>query len=179
MLWKMSRDGRAPWRGSSRRRRRGAHHLCLINKYMLTKNDLSVEEWNALRDVPHWVGFAMLLAGSSGLGTIKEFVALAKGILEGQSSDVPLIRDMTTQAEVQGAELSVRGSLGGPDTKVSKDRMKSIALERVTAALSVLRAKGSADEVSAFRQWLYSIAEQVAKAAKEGGFLGFGGTQVS
>ena len=146
---------------------------------MLTKNDFSAAEWDTLRDVPHWVGFAMLLAGSSGLGTIKESVALAKGIFAGQSSDVPLIRDMTNRAEVQAADLSVRESLGRPDTKVSKDRMKSVALESVTSALSVLRAKGSPEEVSAFREWLYGIAEQVAKAAKEGGFLGFGGTQVS
>jgi len=29
------------------------------------------------------------------------------------------------------------------------------------------------------RRWLYGIADKVANAAKEGGFLGFGGTRVS
>jgi hypothetical protein len=57
--------------------------------------------------------------------------------------------------------------------------MKILTLERVANGLSVLGAKASPDEVSQYRQWLYAIAEKVAKAAKEGGFLGFGGTQVS
>lgn len=52
-------------------------------------------------------------------------------------------------------------------------------MERVRTALSLLAGKASADENQAFRTWLSAIAERVAKAAKEGGFLGFGGTQVS
>ena len=31
----------------------------------------------------------------------------------------------------------------------------------------------------AFKAWLGAIAERVAEASKEGGFLGFGGVQVS
>ena len=62
---------------------------------MLTKNDFTSTDWNMLRDLPHWVGFGVLMAGSSGLGTVKETMAIAQGIVEGQSSDVPLIRDIT------------------------------------------------------------------------------------
>jgi hypothetical protein len=146
---------------------------------MLTKNDFPTADWNTLRDVPHLVGFATLLAGSSGLGTVKESMAIAQGIIEGQSSNVALIRDLTNTAEIQSAQGSVRDTLGGLDAKVSKDRLRSLALERVAAAVSILDAKGSPEEGNAFRQFLYGVAEKVAKAAKEGGFLGFGGTQVS
>jgi hypothetical protein len=34
-------------------------------------------------------------------------------------------------------------------------------------------------EAQAFKGWLVSIGQKVAEAAKEGGFLGFGGTRVS
>jgi len=146
---------------------------------MLTKNDLSPTDWNILRDVPHLVGFATLLAGSSGLGTVKESLAIAQGIIEGQSSNVALIRDATNRTEMEAAQTSIRETLGGLDANVSKDRLKSLALERVTGAMSVLDKSASSEEASAFRQWLYGIAEGVAKAAKEGGFLGFGGTRVS
>ena len=146
---------------------------------MLTKNDFSPEDWNSLRDLPHLVGFATLFAGSSGLGTVKESLAIAQGILEGQSSNVPLIRDLANRAEIESAQAAIRETLGDANTKIPQDRMKSLVLERVGTGLSVLGVKGTLEEVAAFRQWLYGIAEKVAKAAKEGGFLGFGGTQVS
>jgi hypothetical protein len=146
---------------------------------MLTKNDFSSTDWHTLRDAPYLVGLATLVAGSSGLGSVRESMAIARGIIEGQSSDVALVRDLTNHTEMQEAQSSMRDRLGGLDASVSKDRLKSLALERAAAAISIIDAKGSPEEASAVRQWLYSIAERVAKAAKEGGFLGFGGTQVS
>jgi hypothetical protein len=35
------------------------------------------------------------------------------------------------------------------------------------------------DDEPAFKAWLQAIAQRVAEAAEEGGFLGFGGVQVS
>ena len=147
--------------------------------FMLTKNDLLATDWNTLQEVPHLVGLAALVAGASGLGTVKESVALAQGIMEGQSSDVPLIRDLSNRVTMQEAQRSVRDTVGTLDAKTSKDRLKSMALEGVGAMMSMLNEKASPDEASAVRHWLYGIAEKVAKSAKEGGVLGFGGTQVS
>ncbi|HYI97467.1 MAG TPA: hypothetical protein VEX68_28275 [Bryobacteraceae bacterium] len=146
---------------------------------MLSKNDFSPADWNTIRELPPLVGFATLLSGSSGLGTVKESMAIAQQILEGQSSDLGFIRDLSNRTEMQAAQTSIREMLSGLGAELSSDRMKSLTLERVANGLSVLGSKASADEVSQYRQWLYTIAENVAKAAKEGGFLGFGGTQVS
>ena len=146
---------------------------------MLTKNDFSSEDWKTLRETPQLVGLATLLAGDSGIATVKESLALAQGFLEGQSNNVPLIRDLTNRTEMQDSQASLRDALGDLNAQISKDKLKGLAMERVAAALSVLEARGSADEVSAYRQFLQGLAEKVAKAAKEGGFLGFGGTRVS
>jgi hypothetical protein len=43
----------------------------------------------------------------------------------------------------------------------------------------VVEKKAKPDEAQAFKQWLVSVSQKVAEAAKEGGFLGFGGTRVS
>jgi hypothetical protein len=45
-------------------------------------------------------------------------------------------------------------------------------------AAAAVAAKAPA-EAQEFKMWLMSIARKAADAAKEGGFLGFGGTQVS
>src|SRR5262249_20863190 len=47
-----------------------------IRDPMATKTDFAASDWNTLRDTPYLVGFATLLAGSSGLGTVKELIAL-------------------------------------------------------------------------------------------------------
>ena len=52
------------------------------------------------------------------------------------------------------------------------------AIDALKAAAAVLDAKGGADAVP-FKTWLAGVAKAVAEAAPEGGFLGFGGTQVS
>jgi hypothetical protein len=40
-------------------------------------------------------------------------------------------------------------------------------------------SKATAEETTAFKQWLLSSAQAAADAAKEGGFMGFGAEQVS
>jgi hypothetical protein len=40
-------------------------------------------------------------------------------------------------------------------------------------------AKATPDEAEAFRRWLLVAAQAAADAGKEGGFMGFGGEQVS
>jgi hypothetical protein len=44
--------------------------------------------------------------------------------------------------------------------------------------VAILERTCSREETEAFRRMLYGIAEKVANAAREGGFLGFGGKQV-
>ncbi len=48
---------------------------------MSSKNDYSAEEWQLLLDVPPLVGTAVMMAGGSGLGTLKEAFAIASGVL--------------------------------------------------------------------------------------------------
>ncbi len=48
-------------------------------------------------------------------------------------------------------------------------------MRQVTALIE----KKSKPEAQGFNQWLVSVAQKVSEAAKEGGFLGFGGTRVS
>jgi hypothetical protein len=52
-------------------------------------------------------------------------------------------------------------------------------LEELRGVNELVAAKATPEEVEAFRRWLVAAAQAAADAAKEGGFLGFGGEQVS
>jgi hypothetical protein len=58
------------------------------------------------------------------------------------------------------------------------DEAKQKAVEGCVAAATIVTQKAPA-EADEFKQWLMTIANRTAEAAKEGGFLGIGGTQVS
>jgi hypothetical protein len=57
--------------------------------------------------------------------------------------------------------------------------MSNQLLEDCRSVVELLREKASEQESDEYKAWAMSIAKNVAKAAKEGGFLGFGGERVS
>ena len=146
---------------------------------MLTKNSFAAEEWNTLIDTPYLVGLATLVAEPSGLGTIKESIAIAMGLRENQASEVPLIRDITNVAETQAAQNSLRGRFTGSQAPLSKDVIQDLALEHARSSIAILSGKAGSGEIDAYRKLLYGLADKVANASREGGILGFGGKAVS
>jgi hypothetical protein len=146
---------------------------------MLTKNDFAASDWNTLRDTPYLVGLATLLAEPSGLGTIKESIAITMGIWENQASEIPLIRALTSKAEMQAAQDSLKSRLTGSKGEPSKNVMRDLALEHARSSIALLSGKADSKEIDAYRKLLYGLAEKVANASREGGILGFGGKSVS
>jgi hypothetical protein len=146
---------------------------------MLTKNDFEASDWNTLRDTPYLVGLATLLAEPSGLGTIKESIAITMGIRENQGSEIPLIRDLTSTGEMQAAQDSLKGRFTGSRGEVSKNVIRDLALEHARSSIAMLSGKAASGEIDAYRNLLYGLAEKVANASREGGILGFGGKAVS
>ncbi|MGI9417707.1 MAG: hypothetical protein ACR2RA_07715 [Geminicoccaceae bacterium] len=61
----------------------------------------------------------------------------------------------------------------------SREDMQALAVEDCRAAAALVDAKASPSEAAEYKQWALSVAEKVAMAASEGGFLGFGGEQFS
>ena len=60
-----------------------------------------------------------------------------------------------------------------------RDRPQDSILDELRAVNALLEQKATPEEAEAFRDWLRATAQATALAAKEGGFLGFGGERVS
>jgi len=75
-----------------------------------------------------------------------------------------------THSRADGVQAKLSGSKL-PDIKV-----KAIASLREAAATMTAKAP---EDAPAFKAWLRQIAQKAAEASTEGGFLGFGGVQVS
>jgi hypothetical protein len=147
---------------------------------MADKASFTPEEWTTLLESVMMAGIAVTAAEPSGLwGLMKEGLASGWSLMEAKNSGAnELIKavaaDFTTGEGRSAARDGVQAKLSGnklPDIKV-----KAIATLREAAR--IVDAKAPA-EAAAFKAWLQQIGQKAAEAASEGGFLGFGGVQVS
>jgi hypothetical protein len=148
------------------------------------------DELALLATTPQLIGSAVAMAGSSGLfGTGKELFASAKSMMEGVTSypNNALIRQLVPDAKGDRQQAMERmkkfrdWGLARLKQKGinSTEKVRELTLEDCRAVTALLTAKATPQEGSEYRQWALSVAEKVAAAASEGGFLGFGGEQVS
>jgi hypothetical protein len=148
---------------------------------MATKSCFTPDEWRKLLEAPLLAGFAVSVADPGGLfSTLREGLASARALTEAKSdqSADELIRAVSEDLLTPDGRTSVRDGLR--EVAVGQDYagMKDRALAELTRAASIVDAKAPED-AKAFKAWLGHVARVVAEAAPEGGFLGFGGVQVS
>jgi hypothetical protein len=172
---------------------------------MATRADFTPEEWQSLERAPVFVAFATLAADMSGpIGLVKEMEALSQTLEENAlPAESDSAHDLITAvaADLRATQSNgqgwgpVLGEGGDPDSEQDKEhpsavpgsgldfsspeKVKTPALAACRAAAELLARKVTPAESKAFGRWAVSVGRHVAEAAKEGGFLGIGGTLVS
>jgi hypothetical protein len=147
---------------------------------MSTKADYSSEEWQLLLDVPPAVGTAVMYAGRSGMGSVKEAMAMASGILGARNGyEGNELIESLVNARLKDGEKSTIETLSSPYRGLSPENILEDAVDKCRSVASLLKSKATEEEVKGYVDWSISLAEKVASAAKEGGFLGIGGERVS
>ena len=148
---------------------------------MATKASFTAEEWQKLLQSPMLAGMAVTAADPSGLfGLVKEGFAASRALAEAKAdagaSELikAVVADLETSEGRDAARDGLKARFAG--AKAADIKPKAIAALREAAALLDTKAP---EDAAAFKAWLAVIARRVAEASKEGGFLGFGGVQVS
>ena len=153
--------------------------------------ELTEDERQLLASLPQTIGAAMAFAGKSGFfGTGKELFASGKAMIEGgrQYADNELIRSLVPDVkaadrEAEVARMTVTRDWARARMKAkgidSPEKLRELAVEDARAASALLGAKVEAGVAGEYRAWTMQVAESVAQAASEGGFLGFGGERLS
>jgi len=147
---------------------------------MLSREQLSSDAWTAIRNTPHLVMLAVSGAGGSALDAMLERHAGMKGIVEAMHSSHPLLQQIADAQQILEAQKSIRTWLYTlPDKDRTQSRLQTKALESMGEALEVLRANGGREDLSVYEDFVLSLAMRVARAAREGDFLGIDGVRVS
>ncbi|MBP6786387.1 MAG: hypothetical protein KA170_02275 [Candidatus Promineofilum sp.] len=160
---------------------------------MIDRDSFTVEEWGSIISVPASVGALVVSADMSGpIGLIGEFRAIMnsmKEYVDAHAADSPLMRGlqsymMTKPTKEEEAELKKWAEEQQETLQANKpetpEDLKQLVRDRSAAVISMLREKGATEgDIGSLKAMIYAVAEAVADASKEGGFLGFGGTRVS
>jgi hypothetical protein len=148
---------------------------------MATKADFTPDEWKMILGSPMLAGMAVTLADPSGLwGLLKEGMASGRALLEAKNAvgANALVKELVANMETSEGRTAAREGIKAELTGKSKDEIKAQVMSTLGQIARTLEAKAPQD-APAFKGWLKHVAEQVAAASSEGGFLGFGGVQVS
>jgi len=135
---------------------------------MTKKADFNAEEWSKVVEGPLLAGMRVITADRG--GTIRESMAMGQ---------------LYAQARQQQGGSELLDELVSSPPAMDPARMRSAgdvgqaSSEGLREALRLLEQKASAEEVDAYRDFVRGVARAVARAHKEGGFLGVGGKEVS
>jgi hypothetical protein len=138
------------------------------------------DELTRLAEAPVKVAAVIMAASpSGGIGTAQEIAALVSEMSEAIQKAPPgslldRLREPVRRLaqQIQGGEdLSVL--VGAPD------EMGPAGLEAGRQAVALISEKATPQDATDYKAMLRHVASRVAGAASEGGFLGFGGKQVS
>jgi transcription antitermination factor NusG len=139
---------------------------------MTSKQDFTDEEWTRIRRAPLVAGVAISLADPGGpIELAKETMATLRSATLPPSQEELLA---AVALDVQALAQQKHNPLAD-----FKPRNGQQVLEELRGVNELVTAKATPEEVEAFRRWLVVAAQAAADAGKEGGFLGFGGEQVS
>ena len=145
---------------------------------MVTEADFTSEEWQQIITAPQMASLYIALASPSGpVGVIQEMMASSKLIVDAMKagSGNALIDAVATDWREKAEKKEKPQPLQmGKDPNEAKARCLQACRD-----LAALLSQKAPAEAEGYKQWVYHAALDSAEAAKEGGFLGIGGTKVS
>ncbi len=150
---------------------------------MSTLTDYTQDEIEKLMTAPLLVSMYVMGSSLSGpVGLVKEMMAGVETAMDAGKNAAPgslfnmLWSEQNMKTQQDKMQQETRDSTqGAQDMTQAKAKM----LDDIKAATAIMTAKGSPDEVAAYKKLMVDVAQNVANAAKEGGFMGIGGVQVN
>jgi hypothetical protein len=135
---------------------------------MTDKAAFNAEDWTTIVNAPALV--AMLVIAADRGGTVRESLAAQRAYQEAVAAN---------PGELLRAVLSTPAAMDPAQRPASPDDLRRLAPDTLRRAVALLEDTALDEEVVAYKRFVFGLADTVARAHREGGFLGIGGTEVS
>jgi hypothetical protein len=135
---------------------------------MTQKASFNADEWTVLTNAPALT--AMLVIAADKGGTVRESVAVQRAYAAArQAEGGELLHDILVSPP----------SIDPMTAPRTPEDLRAAAPQALRDAIALLERKADDAEVVEYKQFVFGLADTVARAHREGGFLGLGGTEVS
>jgi hypothetical protein len=136
---------------------------------MTQKADFNAEEWSTVVNGPLYAGMRVISADRG--GSLRESLAMGRAYQD---------------ARQHHGDSELLDELVKSPPAIDPDRLRdaggdlaAVTTQQLHDAMGILEAKSTPAEVNAYKTFVMKVAQAVAGAHKEGGFLGIGGKQIS
>jgi hypothetical protein len=147
---------------------------------MLTREQLTDDQWRTVRNTPHHIAIAVSAVGGSVFDEMLERAAAMASIVDALNSRHPLLQGIAASADIMAAQDQVRSWYHGlEDSERHADSLQAKALAMFRDAVVTLQERGHHDDVRHYSDFVITLAVRVARTAREGDMLGIGGELVS
>jgi len=136
---------------------------------MTRKADFNADEWSTVVDGPLYAGMRVISADRG--GTLRESLAMGRAY--------QAAREHHGESELLDELVKSPPSIDPDRVREAGGNISALASQQLRDAIGILEAKSTLPEVDAYKRFVMKVAQAVASAHKEGGFLGIGGKQIS
>jgi hypothetical protein len=144
---------------------------------MTEKTNFTTEEWEQLIAAPISASVYVMVSDPSITGLIKEMKAMATTMKE---TAPPAAAQGLIQEVLEFIEKNAKNKEKIEIPELQNQANIDALLKNLEKTALILDAKTTPEEATGYKKWILDVAQAVANASKEGGFLGFGGSvQVS
>jgi hypothetical protein len=135
---------------------------------MTDKAAFNADEWTTLANAPALVGMLVIAADKG--GTVRETLAAQRAYAQAAAKE---------PGELLRAILTTPASIDPAQRPRTPDDLRRQAPDTLRRAIAILERLATDEEVVEYKRFVFALADTVARAHREGGFLGIGGTEVS
>jgi hypothetical protein len=136
---------------------------------MTRKADFNAEEWSTIVNGPVYAGMRVIAADRG--GTLRESLAMGRVYQEA--------RQHQGESELLDELVKSPPSIDPDRIREAGGDIATVARQQLRESIRILEANAAPSEVDAYKRFVMTVAQAVASAHKEGGFLGIGGKEIS
>ncbi len=147
----------------------------------MSKQKFTEAEWNQLRHSVAVLGIAMMHVGpNSVIGVAQEGMAASRALKDARRGrhGSPLLKALADDINSPPGRKATKKYILYNFNYLDRQEVVAEALRVLTTNAALIEEKSPADAPQ-YRRWIVDLAQDIAKAAREGDLLNFGGRRIS
>jgi hypothetical protein len=136
---------------------------------MTRRADFNAEEWATVVGGPIYAALRVIAASPG--GRLRESLALGRAYQDARANQ--------GQSELLDELVKSPPAIDADEARHAQSNIVDVATQQLRDAIAIVAAKATPAETDSYKTFVMTVAQAVASAHKEGGFLGIGGKQVT